>query len=126
MSTSVVSAEVARALEELELAFPGRLSIEAQEPAGTVVRIRGVELSGRWSAASAELWFAIPFHYPDAAIYPYYVVGATPTAAVGGLQPVNWRGMAVTQVSLRHNTWDPTCDTAVGSVLQTKAWLCAS
>lgn len=126
MSTAVVPAEIARALEELEQAFPGRVSTEAHEPAGTIVRIRGLELTGRWSAPSAELWFAIPFHYPDAPIYPYYVVGATPTAGVAGLQSVSWRGMAIIQVSLRHTNWDPTCDTAVGSVLQTQAWLRAS
>lgn len=128
MSVAVLPPEVAQALKHLQEAFPGRIHVEAHESSGTIVRISDVVLGAGWSAPSADLWCAIPFHYPDAAIYPYYVTGATPTPGIGGgaLQPVSWREMPATQVSLRHNAWDPTRDTAVGAVLQTLAWLHAS
>jgi hypothetical protein len=122
VTTAVRSPEIAHALEELEQAFPGRVSVEP-DAAGSIVRIADIELSPRWSAASGDVWFLIPFHYPDAAIYPYYVTGAIPSEHVAALQPVVWRGVAATQVSLRHNGWNPSVDTALGSIRQTAAWL---
>ena len=124
MTAALRSAEVTQALEELEAAFSGQVSVEAEDPNGAIVRIVGVELSERWSERTGELWFLIPFHYPDAAIYPYHVTGATPSGGyLQALQPVQWRGMDATQVSLRHNGWNPSVDTALGSVRQTLAWL---
>jgi len=128
VSVVALPPDVAQAVELLQEAFPGRIHIEAYESPGPIVRITDVVLGPGWSAHAGELWCSIPFHYPDAAIYPYYATGAVPAAGVGGgaLQPVGWRGMAATQVSLRHNAWDPSRDTAVGSVMQTLAWLQAS
>lgn len=124
MTTTVRSPEVTHALEELEQAFPGRVTVVAEDGNGAVVRITDAKLSARWSAPKGDVWFLIPFHYPDAAIYPYYVTGAAPSGGqVPALQPVHWRGMAATQVSLRHNCWNPNVDTALGSVRQTLAWL---
>jgi hypothetical protein len=120
----VRSLELTRALEELEHSFTCQVTVEAEDASGTIVCIKGVELGSRWSPATGDLWFLIPFHYPDAAIYPYYVTGATPAGGYPpALQPVEWRGMGATQVSLRHNAWSPSVDTALGSVRQTLAWL---
>jgi hypothetical protein len=124
VTAAVRSPEVARALEELEHAFPRQVTVEAEDASGAIVRITGVELGSCWSPSTGDLWFLIPFHYPDAAIYPYYVTGATPTGGYPpALQTVQWRGMAATQVSLRHNGWNPSVDTALGSVRQALAWL---
>lgn len=124
MTTAARSPELTRALDELAQAFPGRVEVMVEDASGAVLRIVDVELSARWSAPAGELWFLIPFHYPDAAIYPYYVTGATPGGGnLPALQQVNWRGMPATQVSLRHNRWNPNVDTALGSVRQTLAWL---
>lgn len=116
--------ELADAVEELEQAFPNRVSVESQDETGVIVRVRDIALAERWTPRSADLWFVIPYHYPDAAVYPYHVIGATPTGGlVIALQPVTWRGMAATQVSLRHSAWDPARDNVVGCVLQTQSWL---
>lgn len=124
MTVTARTVELTQALDELERAFPDRVSVMAEETNGAVIRIEQVELSHRWSAPAADLWFVIPFHYPDAAIYPYYITGASPIGGrVPALQPVTWRGMAATQVSLRHTAWKPNIDTALGSVRQTSAWL---
>lgn len=127
MSVGTLRAELAEALEDLERAFPGQVTPEAQDETGLVVRVSDVALSERWTPRTGELWFVIPYQYPDAAVYPYHVIGAMPTGGlVTALQSVTWRGMAVTQVSLRHNAWDPARDNVVGCVLQTRAWLRAS
>ena len=124
MTAATLPAEVARAIDELHEAFPGRVRVTS-DAAGAVVELRAVELGSGWSAPTGTLWFVVPFHYPDAAIYPYYVTGAG-HAAGGALQPVTWRGQTAVQVSLRHNAWNPASDTALGSVLLTQSWLRSS
>ncbi len=127
MSAGVSTDEIARAVEELEQAFPGQVTLDVKEEDGAVLGISDVQLSARWTPQTGELWFLVPFHYPDAPIYPYYVVGATPTGGlVQALQSVDWRGTAATQVSLRHSAWDPANDNAVGCALQAMAWLRAT
>lgn len=124
MTAATLSPDISRAIEELEEAFPGRVTVAAADSAGAIVRVSETELSARWSRPHGDLWFLIPYHYPDAAIYPYYLTGATASGGIiGGLQPVEWRGMPATQISLRHNGWNPNLDTALGSVLQTQSWL---
>ena len=125
MSVAILPAELARAVTELEVALPSRVQVY-EDQSGAVVAITGVTLSERWSPRIGTLWFLIPYHYPDAAIYPFYVSGAQPTGGmIGGLQQVQWRGEAAIQVSLRHNAWNPKLDTALGAALQTQAWLTA-
>lgn len=124
MTTALRSPELTQALAELERAHPGHVEVVSEDGAGVVVRIAGVALGDRWSIPTGDLWFQIPYHYPDAAIYPYHVTGSVPAAgSTPGLQAVTWRNMLATQVSLRHNRWNPNVDTALGSVRQTIAWL---
>lgn len=123
MSVATMPAEIAGAVAEMQAAFSSRVQVH-EDPAGAVVAIIGVTLSERWSPRTGTLWFLIPYHYPDAAIYPFYLTGARPTGAmIGGLQDVGWRGEPAIQVSLRHTAWNPKLDTALGSALQAQAWL---
>jgi len=125
VSVATLPAELARAVTELEATLPGRVQVY-EDQYGAVVAITGVTLSERWSPRIGTLWFSIPYHYPDAAIYPFYVSGAQPTGGmIAGLQQVQWRGEAAIQISLRHNAWNPKLDTALGSALQAQAWLTA-
>ena len=124
MTAAVLLPDVQRAIDDLEQAFPGQVSIEP-DASGAIVQITDVDLGPGWSGPRGTLWFVVPFHYPDSAIYPYYVTGATHPPG-GALQHVSWRGVAAVQVSLRHNRWDPAHDTALGSVVLTQAWLRAS
>jgi hypothetical protein len=124
VTTDIRSPELTQALAELAQADLGHVEVVSEDGAGVVVRITGVELGDRWSIATGDLWFQIPYHYPDAAIYPYHVTGSVPAAGnTRGLQAVTWRKMPATQVSLRHTCWNPNVDTALGSVRQTIAWL---
>lgn len=124
MSPAAALDEVGRAVEELEEAFPGRVDVVSRDQTGAIVRVREVELSARWTPRRGDLWFLVPFHYPDAPIYPCYVVGARPTGGlVQALQVVSWQGMEVIQVSLRHSSWDPSTDNAVGYAIGAISWL---
>jgi hypothetical protein len=119
-------AEIAGVVAELQAAFPDRVQVH-EDPAGVIVEITDVALSERWSPRTGTLWFSIPYHYPDAAIYPFYLTCARPTGGmIGALQDVGWRGEAAIQVSLRHTAWNPKLDTALGSALQAQAWLAAN
>ena len=119
MTQLALPAELARGIEELEAAFPERVSVEPDE-AGAIIHIDAVPLGPGWTPNVGALSFLLPYHYPDAAIYPYYVTGATPArVADGALQQVSWRGAPASQVSLRHNRWNPAHDTALGSALLT-------
>jgi hypothetical protein len=121
-----MSVEIARAVADLHATFADRVQIH-EDPAGAIVAIMGVALSERWSPRTGTLWFLIPYHYPDAAIYPFYITGARPTGGmIGALQDVAWRGESAIQVSLRHTAWNPKLDTALGSALQTQTWLAAN
>lgn len=126
MSTCVIAAPVAVALADLEQAFPGRVSYEPDEAGGTFVAIAGCALGDGWTHPIADLAFHLPFNYPWAAIYPYYLTTETwPNSMVApALQRVVWRGRQVIQVSLRHTSWTPEIDTALGCVRQTLQWAC--
>jgi hypothetical protein len=118
-----LSPEIASAVAELQGTFPGRVHLH-EDSAGAVIAIADVPLGERWTPRSGTLWFLIPFHYPDAAIYPFYVTDTQPTGGIiNGLQVVSWRDQAAIQVSLRHRAWNPKLDTALGSVLQAQTWL---
>jgi hypothetical protein len=117
LSQLALKPELAMAIEEVEAAFPGQVSVEPDE-SGAIVHIANVELGPGWSSTVGVLSLLLPYSYPDAAIYPYHVTGAVPAGVSdGALQQVSWRGTQATQVSLRHNRWNPALDTALGSVL---------
>ena len=115
---------ISGALRELEQAFPAAVTHEPDGAGGVYATVAGCWLGNHWSQPVVDLSFHIPFNYPWAAIYPYYLPGDTwPTAVVSpALQRISWRGQQVIQVSLRHNQWNPQIDTAVGCVRQVLAW----
>ena len=125
MNTTVIAPEVARALGELQEAFPGRLASEPDGLGGALVSIADTRLPEAWPATHSALMFVIPFNFPAIPVYPYYIAAeVAPAGALGeGLQRVQWRGRSVLQLSLRHNRWRAGLDTVVGSVLQTMDWL---
>ena len=120
MSATAIADTVARALEELEQVFPGAVTHEPDGTGGAYVTVAGCELGDRWTRPVAAVSFHVPFNYPWAAIYPYYLPGdAWPVGpAPPALQRIVWRGREVVQVSLRHNQWNPQIDNALGSVRQ--------
>lgn len=124
--SAVLSSDVEAGLEELETAFPGRVHHVPDGTGGAVVTVDGVELGERWLQPAAALSFELAYNYPAAAIYPFYApddIQLSDGSWPAGLQQASWRGQAVIQISLRHNSWNPGLDNAVGSVLQVQDWL---
>jgi hypothetical protein len=121
----LLTESVSRAVGDLEHAFPDRVSLEADGSGGAVITVGGFALGARWAPATADLAFHVPFNYPWAAIYPYYLISGSwsNVPASPALQRVNWRGRDVVQISLRHNGWTPQIDTALGCVRQVIRWL---
>jgi len=123
VTAASVAADVETAAAELEEAFPGMIHWEPDENGGAYMTVE-IVLGERWTRSRAPVTFHVPYNYPFAPIYPYYLpedvtpVDGWPPA----LQRAQWQGSAVVQVSLRHNAWDPSRDNAVGCVLQMQAW----
>lgn len=123
--SATVAPDVAEGIAELEQAFPGRVRFEPDGSGGAYVTVEDIDLGPRFSTSAAALTFQLAYNYPAAAPYPFYLpADASPTGAwPQALQPIEWRGFRVIQVSLRHTNWDPHRDTAVGSVVQVASWL---
>jgi hypothetical protein len=121
MST-VVAPDVAEGIDQLEEAFPGQVFHEPDGSGGAYITIEDLELGSGWNVSAASISFHLPYNYPAAAPYPFYLPGDTSPHGAWPqvLQQVSWRGRQVVQVSLRHNNWDPHRDTAVGSVMQVR------
>jgi hypothetical protein len=123
VTAASITADVATAVGELEETFPDSVRCEPDENGGAWVTVE-IDLGERWTRGRAPVTFHVPYNYPFAPIYPYYLpadatpVDGWPTA----LQQVQWRGSPVVQVSLRHKAWDPSRDNALGCVLQMQAW----
>jgi len=124
LTIAEIAAEVAAAIGQLEEGFPGRISFIPDGTGGANVTVAELELGPRWTRERADLTFNVPYNYPHAPIYPYYLpAGTTPQAGLPqALQQVQWQGQQVVQVSLRNTNWDPSRDNAVGCVLQVRAW----
>ena len=126
MNAAVIAGDVARGITELEEAFPGRVSHDPDGAGGAYVIVEAINLGPRWTHPFAPLTLHLAYNYPASAIYPFYLpadVVPTDGSMPPVLQPVEWRGSNVIQVSLRHTNWSPQLDNAVGSVMQTQSWL---
>jgi hypothetical protein len=121
---ATVSPLVAEGLGELECEF-GPLGVEPDDVGGAYVTLQPHAIGSGWNLSNATLTFHLPYNYPAAAPYPYYLPGdVAPTGAwPPALQAIQWRDRAVLQVSLRHNNWDPERDRVRGCVTQVLDWL---
>jgi hypothetical protein len=125
---TVILTDVAEALEDLEQEFPGDVTHELDDVGGVYVTVDGIRLGSGWTREEAPLTFHLPYNYPAASPYPYYLPSDVIPVAdwPSALQRVRWRDQDAIQVSLRHNNWDPERDRIVGCVLQVAARLQAT
>lgn len=93
---------------------------------GAYVTVSPLQFGERWTPATATVEFALAFNYPYAPVYPFYATAALARADGGpwpaALQRVNWRGMNVTQISLRTRRWEPAHDTASTALRFVEHW----
>lgn len=122
--TAALAPGVEAGIEDLMRTFPERVSHVPTGDGGADVTVADVELGDTWTRDRAPLSFNLAYNYPHTPVYPYYLPTGTMPRAPGrrGVREVQRNGERIVQVSLRHNDWDPSVDTAVGSVLQVQAW----
>jgi Prokaryotic E2 family E len=123
---TVATGAVGEAITELEGEF-SEVNAEEDGEGGAYVAVGGIETLSRWLPELLTIEFRVLFNYPHAAIYPFYT---TPDLqlADGGLLPqaiqrVEWRGRALTQISLNSPRWSPQHDSAISKVKQVSRWL---
>jgi len=125
LSATAVTADVADALTEIGVHYGRRASHEPDGEGGALIVIQGVELPVSWGRKIAPLHFVIPFNFPATPPYPYYLPQDVqpPPPWHQALQPIEWRGESMIQVSLRNANWNAAKDSIVGCVMQVSAWL---
>ena len=125
MTTATLTVEVAAALAEIEGHYGRRVHHEPDGQGGTLVMIDEIELPPTWAGPSAPLHFVIPFNFPAVAPYPYYLPQDVqpPAPWHQAMQPIEWRGMPMIQVSLRNANWRPAQDSILGCLMQVTEWL---
>lgn len=120
-----INPEVAEALAELEDHFGRRVSHEADGQGGAIATLEALDLPASWACSKAPMRFVVPYNFPATPPYPYYLPQEVqpPTPWHQALQPIEWRGESMIQVSLRNNNWDPARDRILGCILQVADWL---
>ena len=122
---TALTAEVAAALAEIEGHYGRRVRHEPDGQGGALVVIEEIQLPASWAGQRAPLYFAIPFNFPAIAPYPYYLPQDVqpPPPWHQALQPIEWRGAPMIQVSLRNANWSPARDNILGCLMQVSGWL---
>jgi hypothetical protein len=125
VNTAALTAEVGAALAEIEGHYGRRVRHEPDGQGGALVVIEEVGLPATWARRSAPLHFVVPFNFPALAPYPYYIPQDVqpPAPWHQAMQPIEWRGMPMIQVSLRNANWRPAQDSILGCLLQVTEWL---
>ncbi len=115
---------VAEAIEELvDAAYT--ISYEPLSDGGAIVTAHEFAFGDLWTP-TGDLRFELAYNYPYSAIYPFF--GPAGLQRVDGgprpnaLTDIAWRGSSHTQISLRHNRWNPRVDTALGALAQVEHW----
>ena len=120
-----VNEAIAAAIAELREEYQ-EMSWTPDGSGGAYVAVTPLEFGERWAPATATVEFGLAFNYPYAPVYPFYTTAALARADGGAwpsaLQPVNWRGMNVTQISLRIRRWEPSHDTASTALRFVEHW----
>lgn len=123
---TVATGAVGEAIIELEGEF-SEVETEEDGEGGAFVAVGGIETVGRWLPELVTIEFRVLFNYPHAAIYPFYTTPDLQLADAGplpqGIQRVEWRGRAMTQISLNSPHWSPQHDSAISKVKQVRHWL---
>lgn len=123
--------EVEHAVAELERAFPGNGVRVLEEPqGGAYVQVEDIDLGPGYTPQTSWIGFLIPFQYPRAQVYPFFLrpdlaradgQPFSPPINTGQMMP----GFDVPAVmaSRSSNRWDPARDTAALKVLRVIKWL---
>jgi hypothetical protein len=119
---------VAQAISEIRESFAGHEVVVAEDgDGGAYVRVADCSIGPQYRPSASWVAFRITFQYPDADVYPHYVVAKLERVdgkALGeGFGQATYRDAPVTQLSRRSNHRDTTVDTAAAKLWKVLQWL---
>lgn len=127
-----ITAEIASAIEELTASFPSSTVTAVEDGTGGAwVTVDPVELGETYEPSNSWIGFHMTFGYPDADVYPHFVIPdlkRADHADLGeGFGQTEWgpdgaRARA-TQLSRRSNRWNPAFDNATVKLHKVLQWL---
>ena len=124
----MLKAAVQQAIREIEETFAGH-AVEVVEDGqgGARVRVSDLFLGDQYKPSKSWIAFAITFQYPEADVYPHFLVASIARVdgqALGaGFGQVTWEGSQVIQVSRRSNNRNQNVDTATIKLNKVLAWI---
>jgi hypothetical protein len=133
MTSHNIKADVSRAIDEIQSAFPGvMLNIEPDTEGGAFVKAHEFDLGSQFEPTRSWSAFRITFQYPFADIYPHFFVSTlrrkdgNPLGE--GFHPNNkWQhpggNEPATMVSRRSNRRDAATETAALKLAKVLDWI---
>lgn len=119
---------VQRAIEEIVASFAGhKVDVTEDGQGGARVGVHDLHVGDQYAAPTSQVAFALTFQYPEADVYPHFVVPRMTRADGSPLGPSfsdsSWGDAAATQVSRRSNNRIQDLETAVIKLLKVLAWI---
>ncbi len=122
---------VERAVEELRASYPDHaLDVVEDGQGGARVRVHDLFLGDQYDPKTSWIAFAITFQYPEADVYPHFLIRKlkrVDNAPLGEAfqqgDSTKWDGELATQLSRRSNNRNHDLDTAAIKLGKVLAWL---
>src|SRR5690349_17375713 len=121
--------DVAKAIEEIRAAFPGKeLLVEEDGSGGASLVLENIDLGPPYAQATSWVGFQVTFQYPHADVYPHFVrsdLTRSDGRPLGeGTSPgQSFMRRSAIQISRRSNRLNPATDTALLKLLKVIEWL---
>jgi len=123
-----LKAAVEQAIREIEETFAGHtVEVVEDSQGGARVRVSDLILGDQYKPNRSWIEFAITFQYPEADVYPHFLVAGLArvdgSGLGGGFGQTTWTNSTVTQVSRRSNNRNQELDTAAIKLSKVLAWI---
>ena len=123
--------DVARALEQLERAFPGHaVEWRPDGQGGAWAKVHDLEIGAAFEPTRSWVAFPISFQYPRAHVYPHYLPadlelasGQTFTPPLNAGQRLPEFDEPAIMLSRASHRWNPARDTAALKLVRVLEWL---
>jgi hypothetical protein len=121
--------EVQQAIEELKLAYgDGNVEATPDNEGGAYVVVNDLDLCDKYEPVKTFCGFRITHMYPEAQVYPHFIVPDLKRAdknplGAGFSKPMQWNDREVIQVSRKSNHWNPAVDTAQIKLEKVLKWI---
>ena len=123
-----LKAPVQQAIAEIEASFSGhKIDVTEDGQGGARVCVHDLHVGDQYLAPASQVAFALTFQYPEADVYPHFVIPRMTRLDASALGPSfsdsSWGDVAATQVSRRSNNRIQDLETAVIKLHKVLAWI---